>query len=81
MFWAKTRPVPDASTDFGEMFPPIVSTSVSRRRSEGLPGGTRCNGEVVVVTELAAEAAWLDGASRTSGTAAARSAVAMDRAT
>jgi hypothetical protein len=55
MFWAKTSPVSEASTDFGEMFPPMVAMSVSRRRSEGFPGGTWWKGDVVVVLP---ELAW-----------------------
>jgi len=35
MFWAVTRPEPDAATDFGEMFPVRTARSVRRARSEG----------------------------------------------
>src|SRR5256885_13330328 len=35
MFWANTRPVPDAVTDFGEMGPPIVCTCVSVNERAG----------------------------------------------
>src|ERR1700722_12042246 len=41
MFCANTRPVPDASTDFGEMSPPIVRTRDSRPRSEAARGVAR----------------------------------------
>src|SRR5579871_290403 len=49
MFCAKTRPVLEASTDLGEMGPPIVSMSVRRRSSDGGPAGTRWEGGTVVV--------------------------------
>src|SRR4051812_28159579 len=38
MFCANTRPLPVASTDFGEIAPPMVLTFTSRRRSDGMPG-------------------------------------------
>jgi hypothetical protein len=51
MFWANTRPAPDASTDFGEMGPPMVWMSASLLRSVGGPGGTTCEGKIVVVVD------------------------------
>jgi hypothetical protein len=39
MFWAKNRPVPEATTDFGEMAPAIVSLSFSFPLSLGFRGG------------------------------------------
>src|SRR5712691_6227720 len=41
MFWANTSPRCDASTDLGEMRPPIVATSLSRVFELGGPDGTR----------------------------------------
>ena len=40
MFWAKISPVPDETTDLGEISPPRVSRSTSVVRLEGLPGLT-----------------------------------------
>ena len=54
MFCAVTSPVSDASTDLGEMSPPIVSISVSLRWSLGGPGGMCANGVVVVVVVVVA---------------------------
>ena len=34
MFWAKTSPVPEAATDFGEIAPPKVVLSERRPRSQ-----------------------------------------------
>ena len=63
MFWAKTRPVSEASTDFGEIGPPIVFTSDIVRWSVGGPGGTWWNGDVVdvVVGTVAATLAAVPG--------------------
>jgi len=49
MFWAKTSPVSEASTDFGEMWPLIVLMSTRCRSSAGGPGGIRLFGGTVVV--------------------------------
>src|ERR1700727_731718 len=49
MFCANTRPVSDASTDFGEMCPLIVLRSDRPRGSDGRPGGPRLNGDTPAV--------------------------------
>src|ERR1700726_2949765 len=38
MFWANTRPPPDATTDFGEMGPVIVVARCNARSDDGTPG-------------------------------------------
>src|SRR6478609_7709899 len=53
MFCANTRPVSVATTDFGEMLPVTVFTSVSGRSTAGWDGAV-----VVVVDEVAK---WVDG--------------------
>src|SRR5450755_166466 len=57
MFWAKTRPVFDAATDFGEMWPLIVLMIDSRRWSVGGPGASRPSGETLVRGEPCERAA------------------------
>src|SRR5262245_21051586 len=39
MFWARTRPVPEAATDLGEIAPPKPARRTSRARSERGPAG------------------------------------------
>jgi hypothetical protein len=45
MFWAKTSPAPEATTDFGERFPVSVRSKDSVRADDGFAG------TVVVVVE------------------------------
>ncbi len=60
MFWAKTSPVPEAATDFGEIAPPKVVFSESRPRLDGGPvtgAGAVVAGAVVAATGVVAAAA------------------------
>ena len=52
MFCALTRPLPDATTDFGEIAPLIVRNGVRRRVSEGVDGLV----VVVVVLDVVVDA-------------------------
>ena len=51
MFWAKTGPAPDATTDFGEIGPVIVVASFKARSDDGIPGVVVVVGAVLVPTE------------------------------
>ena len=68
MFWATMRPLPDATTDFGEMFPWIVLARRSRRS-----GLDRAGGRVVVVVGAGAGRSEVAGA--TDGVGSCRAAV------
>src|ERR1700722_19570141 len=52
MFWANTSPLLEASTDFGEISPPMVSMSVRRCWSEGV--GFLAAKDVVVALDTTA---------------------------
>jgi len=79
MFWANTKPVPDAATDFGEISPVTVRTKWSRTVDDGIVVVVVVVGAVVelvaltavvlVVVGATAAASWGGESSRTRATA------------
>jgi hypothetical protein len=72
MFWATMWPLPDATTDFGEMVPSIVLARRIRRSGLGRPGA-RPGDRVVVVVGAGAGRSEVAGA--TDGAGSRRAAV------